>query len=148
MQLEDINTFAPWLVSLKYNRYTRSFTAVFHENRIVETPSFETVVKELKKHVISEIIELVSEALGVPEDKLVSRDRFQDFVDARIVTSIITHRLFDNKIKVAELATQLGYYQHSSVLRARKQDDIKEIKQKLNKVYRTFPFLESGDFEF
>lgn len=145
-EIKILDKLAPWVLEIKYNPEQSNWNARFLPNRTVIEPSLSKVVAALEKHVLKEILELASEALEQDATNVVTGSRIRELSDLRFIVAIIAGQQF-GCIRQKAIANLLGYANCSVVSFARKQIKVAEVQQKVNRVYKTFPQLQSGSIE-
>ncbi|WP_346856554.1 hypothetical protein [uncultured Draconibacterium sp.] len=141
-----LNELAAWVQYLKFDNHTGNWQAFFKPGKIVVSPDFADIVAELEKHVVLEIIELVAEVLDLNAEAALKYTRNQNIVDLRNVSALVIENRFKN-IRQKAISELLGWRNRCSVSTAKNAKKVPEIQQKLNKVYKTYPFLKHGKLE-
>ena len=137
-----IDEFAPWIskIELKAGQWNASF----FPNKTVIAFSLATVVEQLLLHVMHETIELACEALNTTPGNLKLKSRDREIVDNRMVVANILLNHFDHKINYETMGQTLGYKSHCMMIHARKQKSVKEVRQRIDRVYARYPFLKDS----
>lgn len=137
----NIDALAPWVESIKYNQHTARWVVRFFPGKIIESLTFEKIIHELVAHAAREIIYLVADSLGVTVEQVTTGGRTsQKITDARQVAAIVLVRKMP-RVSYRAIARQLGWSNHSMVHYALNNEDVREIQQKVNRVYSRYPFL-------
>ena len=145
MAIRDIkylDEFAAWINKLEPK--AGQWHAQFFPGKTVIAFSLVTVTEKLMEHVMNETIELACEALSTTPAHLKVKSRKRELVDCRLAIANILLTHFDHKINYETMANCLGWKSHCSMLHARDNSDVKEVKHCINKVYSRYPFLRDG----
>jgi hypothetical protein len=143
IEVTDIDKLYLWIRGIDYNPTSQLWTAKLFKGHIAQAPTFPGLCKIIIDHVITEIIWLTCDALGVETQKLTIKTREIDVVDCRFVAAIIaTDFAPRNAGYNGIIGRRLGWSNHCMTYHSRKNRDKREIKMKMAKVYSRYPFLD------
>lgn len=137
---KELDEYAQWVEKITYDPHEQLWCGYFFPGKVVKMSSFESIGRELVLHVVNETLNLVCDVLGVKTEHVTVKSKNTEYSHARFVATAVVMRRFATSLPT--ITYIMGYNNHSSVYYALEQIEKKpEIKQKLQKVYRTHPFL-------
>lgn len=139
---KSLDNFAQWVVRIEFR--DSQWHALFYPGKTVIAFSIIGIARSLQQHVMEEIIQLSCEALNVTAEAVRKRTRDRKITDCRmaIANVLLTH--FDHTVSYIEMAKALGWVNHATLINARNNAIVDEIRVKINKIYSRFPFLKDN----
>jgi len=137
----------PWIQSLKFNAEENRWEGSLKpQGAIVIRFELLDWITALERHVITELIEVCADVLSVNPEQIQKYTRNRDITDLRAVVAIIVMDHFQ-AIRQESINDLLGWRNRCSFANAFKQAEVREVQQKLDKVYRAYPSLRKGLIE-
>lgn len=141
-QIDYLDDFGAWITDLK--RIDGQWQITLHPGRIIISSRMKFIVDELKKHVINECIELCCEAMNIKTEYIVKKGRMQKKADEKFAVAIVLSDIFKNSIGLVYIGHQLKWKDHTMVIWATKQREVKPVAKLVKTIYARYPFLKDG----
>lgn len=141
-----VSNLADWINELHFDPSTRLWHVTLKPAGIIITPSLNRLVGAVERHVISELIEISSEVLNIDSAGISQRTRVRELTDLRAVVALLVFDHFP-EIRQESINELLGWRNRSSVSLVVRLRDVREVNEKIEKVYRAYPQLRKGRVE-
>ncbi len=144
--LKYIDEFAEWIIKIEYKE--GQWHAIFHPNKTVIAFKFKDILNQLILHIINKTIDLACDSLNINRslisNPIKGKRQKQDISDSKFAIANILAARFSDKISQIVIEKSLGWTGHGMLDYSKKSSDIKEIHEKIEKIYRSHPFLKNG----